>query len=183
MRKRLLSILTIFSLLILAVCIALWVFSYQRWEYIYGRWNLRTATVEFNQGLIRIDVSRSLWSPIPLQFHTSIFQSDSANQFVLPDIWASEGAVVRREFPCSFGFGTVMTRGDGINVPPVQTLYVIFPFWVVAVVCAWPVARVFRPRNKVHPDIANQRCIICGYDLRATPDRCPECGADSLNAK
>ena len=50
------------------------------------------------------------------------------------------------------------------------------PYWfVVTVPAALPLARV-RRRFCRAPYGAGGVCPTCGYDLRATPERCPECG-------
>jgi hypothetical protein len=52
----------------------------------------------------------------------------------------------------------------------------IIPDWCLLVVAALlPAGRFFGWRIGRHRRKAG-RCPRCGYDLRATPERCPECG-------
>jgi hypothetical protein len=53
----------------------------------------------------------------------------------------------------------------------------VVPAWILLALSAplpaiW-ITRTLRQRRRA----ASNRCAACGYDLRATPDRCPECGA------
>ena len=56
--------------------------------------------------------------------------------------------------------------------------YVSLPFWSLAALTGFPFllsAVTFRRRCRAARR-SKGLCVHCGYDLRATPDRCPECG-------
>lgn len=83
-----------------------------------------------------------------------------------------------------YGFGYDHDRNFEINRQHNLTLkgsyiYLGMPYWAAYVlwlpglllVWVWWRRQLIRRRIKLG------QCVTCGYDLRATPDRCPECGA------
>jgi hypothetical protein len=65
------------------------------------------------------------------------------------------------------------------NFAPIRQYFV--PYWSVTLLLAvLPAAWIANGRRYWQQRLRSRgRCIHCGYDLRATPDRCPECGAET----
>jgi hypothetical protein len=66
--------------------------------------------------------------------------------------------------------------GFGMGMDPFGNGAVVIPHWFIAIVSLLLPAWWLVSRHRTKRAIRMGRCPTCGYDLRATPDRCPECG-------
>ena len=81
------------------------------------------------------------------------------------------------------GFGVDWGTHDGLISAPRHVHGVRIPLWFIAL------AAGLLPAVQLHQFIRRRRwvnfgvrCAACGYDLRATPERCPECGKVPVGA-
>ena len=200
MSRRLLNLLTALSLLLCAAVVALWVRSYvtqDGWWYVRSSagpgWHVRRTTeVGCNRGEFVVSETD----------HWSLATNDTGNQInarrvAEPDPsagvrWTTTETKFYRWNPARAGHRIWRRLGfQGYylrDVRPVPDLGYVqrsvlwrvgMPLWSLAVVTAMPCVlwllrwRVRRRRDRVG------LCPVCGYDLRATPGRCPECGASA----
>jgi hypothetical protein len=78
---------------------------------------------------------------------------------------------ITRYFPRqrgSLGFG---------HYPGPPTTLTVIPHWALVLMTAVSPAVWIIRKLRIRRRIRRCVCQSCGYDLRATPDRCPECGA------
>ena len=181
LQRRVLNLLTTLSLLLCAASLALWVLSQFRCgEYRFGTgrpYGVFQFVVALNPGQFRAGTVRERVAdddPDPRRGQRWHWRS----MYYGPDTSARQP----RSWLNFLGFDRIrfVTRGDSFARNGRQAQFefdtVGLPFWLLAGAAAvLPAARWAR-RRRVQRRAALGQCLACGYDLRASPGRCPECG-------
>jgi predicted Zn-ribbon and HTH transcriptional regulator len=183
-RRRLFTLSSAVSLLLCAAVCVMWVRSYFR----YDTAALGTGTnrpldrrdyhVLLARGRIAFLVKTFQIRSIPLAGIAE--QGWSFESFPLgEDVDLAKSLYWRLDPPNMtfiFGFGYGYVSRAWNNGAITKEVAVMVPHAAVVLVTAMlPVAWVLHHRRERGRNRTG-RCPSCGYDLRATPDRCPECG-------
>src|SRR4051794_195696 len=172
MTRRLLNLLTAVSLLLCVAVCGMWVQSYSVSEFLGWSDPARFVGALSMHGLLRFEYGTypnddQGWShvayPTPAGPAAGLWQEVRARD-------RGGGRLRALGIACA----SVDYDSDGRRLR--RALYL--PHWLLAGAAlaapAWRLRRAIRARRRPGAGA----CATCGYDLRATPDRCPECGTD-----
>jgi hypothetical protein len=188
MLRRLFTLLSALSFLLCAAVCVLWVrsywvaFAYERWFeenqsdrplVLHGTW----TWISVSRGGLLICIERytlgdvEFWKSaegLRILLTDPHWKESEATSYPLLD--GTDAPVFA---PVGLGWGRPVLRPD-TDTP--EGGWAVIPLWLVASVFAvlpvvWLVRRASGARRA-----RTGCCRVCGYDLRATPGRCPECG-------
>ena len=182
MRRRLFNLATVVSLVLFITTVVLWVRGRSRIDVArYAR------PVDAGRGQTRIELHSG--QGILCLSRTRREQSQGPVEELMGGGLASYpiagGAIPFSGFhpsdPQVLGFG--LSRSSDVDPPtgPWERrwthLAISVPHWFAAVLFAGAPARWLVVRQRTRARRRENLCGDCGYDLRASPGRCPECGA------
>jgi hypothetical protein len=182
LRRRVFTILSVLSLLLCLATVALWIHSRSRNFYA------RFCAPHQNQVIGWSIYSESEGSELMLEFFreresTGWWERLSAfvlgedegwrmgtsapNPYISAPWWHDDHSFFSRR-----GFQAAYDDGDGRW----DSYRLTVPHWflalLLAILPAFHLRAILRSRKRRRLGL----CPVCGYDLRATPERCPECG-------
>jgi hypothetical protein len=162
MRRRLFTIPSTLSLLLCVVVCVLWVRSYWVPESVSYWGNAHVLGLYSSKGRVALTLATGMIGPAEREAGGYGLFYKVVNP--APVITSGRWGVVIRRIPVGGG-----TWSGTMH------MVVVHDWLPVAAAVLLPAALLYR-----RVQMRNRRpglCTICGYDLRATPDRCPECGA------
>jgi hypothetical protein len=182
LRRRLLNLLTALSLLLSVAAVALWVRSYFCWDSV-GSYPYQTGTlvshgrtIESFRGKLWVTLSQTTAVNAELASSWATRAAECSGHVSVPRDGVNPQMVsVSDELPAFRFKGTTEKWTTGA----ISVLWLGAPHWLLAGLfaaarCTWAGSRLLRRRRR---RLARGLCPRCGYDLRATRDRCPERGA------
>ena len=66
--------------------------------------------------------------------------------------------------------------GAAMHVATARVRAIIIPFWLLSLLLSTPLLVSAKKRHRRRWRLRHGLCVACGFDLRASSDRCPECG-------
>jgi hypothetical protein len=186
-KRRLLTLAAAGSMLLCAATIALWWRSYQRCDSVYyyrvyGA-NGRSHRIHNQRGTLVLVVASGKATRPNDGSRVDREWSYDAHDASPPLLWEMRDPFTPPHITSSgwflgFGWYLVTEWGAGETFDAVAV-----PHWFLALLAAIIPALRLRAELRSHRQRRIGRCRQCGYDLRATSDRCPECGAVPASAR
>jgi hypothetical protein len=167
MRRSLLNICSAVALVLGVGACLLWARSFRVADAIYvqDRLFIPYAILYCSRGGLMVGVSpRSPGWPGGVRYLSDTHPQPTSIGPTAGVVFDSLGFGFRREPPPNY---------------QIAALAVWFPLWFAALLLLAPPGLWLRHewRRRRARAAARGVCLVCGYDLRATPERCPECGA------
>jgi hypothetical protein len=165
--------------MLLLLCVGLWIDSRQRAAQIAYWGEHARVIVLLDQGHILCELTRgSFGTPDSSSWHRCYLGWDNPGGFGDLSAWDGQGNAWYHRF----GFAAAWSKRSSFGISPTRSVPVttyIFsvPFWLLFLLISTPSLSLYRRRRQRRINALLGLCRICGYDLRATPDRCSECGS------
>lgn len=181
--KLLRTILAVLSTIIFLAAIGMWGRSYLRVDELsYARYQINGSETYHHLiasgGSVRYVYERH-----------EPFEAVGRLPFFPPDVMAVRSRAIRSTsaFADDTTAGFAIEREDGIIKLNGETalrllVTISIPYWFIALLSLPIPLLALRRWRRERRESREGLCPVCGYNLRASPDRCPECGTAASTA-